>query len=81
MSNVEEKGSGILFAVFAIFLTLKLAGVITWSWWLVTLPLWISFAFAMSILAVCLSVIFIGWIFYLIYIAVWWVWDKLFLKN
>ena len=23
-----------------IFITLKLIGVITWSWWLVTLPLW-----------------------------------------
>ena len=23
-----------------LFITLKLAGVITWSWWLVTLPLW-----------------------------------------
>lgn len=33
--------------VFLIFLVLKLAGigiVATWSWWLVTLPLWIGFA-------------------------------------
>jgi len=26
--------------VFLIQATLKLCGVITWSWWLVTLPLW-----------------------------------------
>ncbi|AIV78465.1 transmembrane Fragile-X-F family protein [Burkholderia pseudomallei] len=33
--------------IFLIFLALKLAGigvVATWSWWLVTLPLWIGFA-------------------------------------
>jgi len=27
--------------MFLIFLTLKLTGYITWSWWLVTAPLWI----------------------------------------
>lgn len=26
--------------LFTVFLTLKLAGVITWSWWWVTAPLW-----------------------------------------
>jgi hypothetical protein len=29
--------------VFLIFSILKLLGVITWSWWIVTIPLWISF--------------------------------------
>lgn len=27
--------------VFVVFLTLRLAGVISWSWWWVTSPLWI----------------------------------------
>ena len=27
-----------------IFITLKLCGVITWSWWWVTAPLWAGFA-------------------------------------
>lgn len=27
--------------VFIVFLTLKCAGVISWSWWWVTSPLWI----------------------------------------
>ena len=27
--------------LFVVFLTLKLAGVIDWSWWWVTSPLWI----------------------------------------
>ena len=30
--------------LFLIFLVLKLTGVIAWSWWWVTCPLWIGFA-------------------------------------
>jgi hypothetical protein len=30
------------FIIFFIFLGLKLAGAITWSWWWVTAPLWIG---------------------------------------
>lgn len=33
---------GILTVLFVIFLVLKLTGTITWSWWYVTLPLWIA---------------------------------------
>lgn len=28
--------------VFAVFLHLKLSGAITWSWWWITAPLWIT---------------------------------------
>lgn len=28
----------------AVFITLKLSGVVDWSWWWVTAPLWIGFA-------------------------------------
>lgn len=31
---------GPMFLLFLLFLGLKLAGVITWSWWWVTAPLW-----------------------------------------
>ena len=31
---------GFFSALFLIFLALKLAHIITWSWWLVTAPLW-----------------------------------------
>lgn len=30
--------------VFVVFLPLRLAGVISWSWWWVTSPLWIATA-------------------------------------
>lgn len=29
-------------ALFLLFLGLKLGGLITWSWWLVTAPLWVG---------------------------------------
>jgi len=48
MSN----SSGIWFsgALFLIFLVLKLTNLISWSWWWVTAPLWIPFAFVGTIL-------------------------------
>ena len=36
------------FTVFIIFLILKLTGVIAWSWWWVTCPLWIEAVFALA---------------------------------
>jgi hypothetical protein len=42
MSNNNNSSSGLGLGVilFLIFMTLKLTGNITWSWWYVTLPLW-----------------------------------------
>lgn len=34
-------GVSLCTVVFIVFLILKLVGVITWSWWWVTAPLWI----------------------------------------
>lgn len=43
------KGAGISFptVLFLLFLGLKLGGVIDWSWWWVTAPLWIPLGFAL----------------------------------
>lgn len=40
--STSNKGSNVGFfgLLFITFLVLKLVGVISWSWWLVTLPLW-----------------------------------------
>jgi hypothetical protein len=43
-------------AIFILFLTLKLCGVIHWSWWWVTAPLWIPAAIAIVVLLVILFV-------------------------
>lgn len=40
MADTAEPDKTIL-RVFLVFLILKLCGVITWSWWMVTLPLWV----------------------------------------
>ena len=49
MSNYENRSSEVVSGglslptvLFLIFLVLKLVGVISWSWWWVTAPLWIS---------------------------------------
>ncbi len=43
MSNKSNGGGiGVLGCLFLVFVTLKLADVIDWSWWYVTMPLWIA---------------------------------------
>lgn len=44
MSESSSTTGGIGFSgvLFVVFLVLKLIGVIDWSWWWVTAPLWIS---------------------------------------
>lgn len=54
-TNTAQSGSGgigLFGAMFIVFLTLKLTGYITWSWWWVTAPLWGGFAFVFTILFV-----------------------------
>jgi len=43
-------GGGSGMTLFIVFLILKLTGVITWSWWWVTCPLWIGLAILAVIL-------------------------------
>lgn len=46
------------FLVFVLFLTLKLTGVIAWSWLWVTAPLWVAAIFAgLGLICICLLVI------------------------
>lgn len=51
-STVETTSSGIgFFGLLAIlFIGLKLGGVINWSWWWVTAPLWGGIAFVVGII-------------------------------
>ena len=45
MANIETgrggHGIGLGGALFLVFLVLKLLGIIDWSWWWVTAPIWI----------------------------------------
>jgi hypothetical protein len=37
--------------LFVVFLVLKLTGTVDWSWWIVTLPLWIGPALVVGVIA------------------------------
>ena len=49
--NVNS-GIGFNGLLFIAFLVLKLTGVISWSWWWVTAPLWIPFGIGVAILLI-----------------------------
>ncbi len=56
-STAKSVGIGFFGLLTLIFITLKLCGVIHWSWWWVTLPLWgplmivVEVLFVLSIIA------------------------------
>ena len=59
MSGSNRKSFSIdLSSLFVVFLILKLCGVIKWSWWWVTSPLWIPIAIVMIIVAVAFCVMY-----------------------
>ncbi len=49
-SNSNGGGIGFAGLLAIVFITLKLTGYITWSWWWVLSPLWIPLAFVVTIL-------------------------------
>jgi hypothetical protein len=51
-SKNTSGGIGIGMILFLIFMTLKLTGNITWSWWWVTAPLWIPLGIALAIISI-----------------------------
>ena len=57
----------LLIALFIILLVLKLTGYITWSWWLITAPLWLVPALFFVIIAVALCLGLVGLILYSLY--------------
>jgi len=57
VTNASTRGVGFLTLLGLLFIGLKLANVITWSWWSVLLPLYGGWALLFIIL---LMVLFIG---------------------
>lgn len=51
-SNTDSSSGGISFVglLTILFVGLKLTGYITWSWWWVLSPLWISFSAGIALL-------------------------------
>jgi len=56
--NKSTGGIGIGMILFLIFMTLKLTGNITWSWWWVTAPLWIPILLVVFIIGLA---VFLYW--------------------
>lgn len=59
MDNTMNIGSFMSLGLFLLFLILKLTGTISWSWWFVTMPLWIGFALGLGVIAFFGVVLFI----------------------
>ena len=53
-----DGGIGLSGLTFLVFLVLKLCGVINWSWWWVTAPLWIPVALFVVVCAIVFIVAF-----------------------
>lgn len=60
MDNKQQGEVSFLGLLFLVFLTLKLTGYITWSWWWVTAPLWGLPAFVLTVVGVVFAFIGVG---------------------
>lgn len=60
-SDASSGGIGFFGLLTIVFITLKLTGVIDWSWWWVLAPLWIPLALVIVIGCIILLVLFIKW--------------------
>ena len=60
--DVEYRSHGIGFfgLLTIVFITLKLTGFITWSWWWVLAPLWMTWAFLAVVWLVVFLVVFLA---------------------
>lgn len=58
--NNSGSGLSLTAVLFIVFLVLKLTGNITWSWWWVTSPLWITFLIGFGLVLVILVGIIIA---------------------
>lgn len=59
MSKVSVNGApsiGLGTLLFLVFLVLKLTNVITWSWWWITAPLWISWLLVLGVIIIAIII-------------------------
>ena len=55
-SSSSSSGIGILGLLGVAFVILKLCGVITWSWWWVTIPFWGGIVLVIGVVAIIMIV-------------------------
>jgi len=65
--NQTNSGIGVAGLLFVAFVILKVMGILTWSWWWITCPLWIAVGLTCSFLVIAGVVIglmtLFGWMF------------------
>ena len=54
-NHAASGGLGLLEVLTIVFIVLKLCGLISWSWWLVLMPLWIE----LGVIVVLLIILFV----------------------
>lgn len=75
-NKVVIGGGNGLFLLFIVFLILKLTGTVTWSWWIITLPLWIGPAFVIGLIGVVLGISLLCIIIYGLILLGIWIYEK-----
>lgn len=65
--RLADSGVSFILLLFLTFLTLKLCGVITWSWWWVTAPLWGGAALTVAGIGFALLYFFVVFLYYEIF--------------
>jgi hypothetical protein len=55
-NNSSSSGVGVTDLLLVVFVTLKLLGKITWSWWWVLSPIWLAIIFVVVIIIVAVIV-------------------------
>ena len=55
MSQTVSSSFPLPTVLFIVFLVLKLYGVIAWSWWWVTAPLWMPIGIVLAFVLFCLT--------------------------
>ena len=63
MSNDIEEGVFFYGLLGLLFVGLKLGGIINWSWWLVTSPLWGGLAVGVGMIGIIFTITGLKWLF------------------
>ncbi len=56
-SSSSSGGIGVVGVTFIVFLVLKLTGVIEWSWWWITAPLWIGAVVCLMVFGAVITIV------------------------
>lgn len=58
--NSNKKGIGTMPLIFLILATLKISGAVTFSWWYVTMPLWLPTLIVLGVLLIGIVLVMIA---------------------